>query len=63
MLLSLLKHYLKLYVTDTALKVSRSLYFFTTSIFHGVENYFLGLWGMGIFDAIFVYCYANWSLE
>ena len=40
MLFSLLKHYLELYITHTALKVSRSLYYFTTSIFHGVENYF-----------------------
>ena len=39
---SLLKHYLELCITDTALKVSRSLYCFTTSISHGVENYFLG---------------------
>ena len=44
-LFSLLKHYLELYITDTALKVSRSLYFFTTSIFHDVENYFPRLWG------------------
>ena len=44
-LFSLLKHYLDLYITDTALKVSRSLYFFTTSIFHGVENFFPRLWG------------------
>ena len=54
MLFSLLKHYLELYITDTALKVSRSLYCFTTSIFHGVENYFPRLWGTGISDAIFV---------
>ena len=53
MLFSLHKHYLKLYITDTALKVSRSLYFLTTSIFHGVENYFPRLWGTGISDAIF----------
>ena len=53
MLFSLLKHYLELYITDTALKVSRSLYYFTTSISHGVENYFPGLWGTGISDAIF----------
>ena len=52
MLFSLLKHYLEIYITDTALKVSRSLYFFTTSIFHGVENYFPRLWGTGISDAI-----------
>ena len=53
MLFSLLKHYLDHYRSDTALKVSRSLYFFTTSISHGVENYFPRLWGMGISDAIF----------
>ena len=50
MLFSLLKHYLD---TDTALKVSQSVYCFTTSIPHGVENYFPRLWGMGISDAIF----------
>ena len=54
MLSSLLKNYLELYITDTALKVSRSLYSFTTSISHGVENYFPRLWGTGISDAIFV---------
>ena len=47
MLFSLLKHYLD---TDTALKVSQSVYCFTTSIFHGVDNYFPRLWGT---DAIF----------
>ena len=50
MLFSLLKHYLD---TDTALKVSHSVYSFTISIFHGLENYFLRLWGTGISDAIF----------
>ena len=54
MLFSLLKHHLDLNITDTALKVSRSLYCFTTSISHGVENYFARLWGMGISDAIFI---------
>ena len=40
MLFSLLdKHYLDLYISDTALKVSQSLYCFTTSICHGVENF------------------------
>ena len=39
--------------TDTALKVSQSLYCFTISIFHGVKNYFPRLWGMGISDAFF----------
>ena len=53
MLFSVLKHYLDLYISDTALKVSRSLNCFTTSLFHGVENYFPGLWGSGISDAIF----------
>ena len=56
MLFSLLKHYLDIYITDTALKESRSLYCFTTSISHGVENYFLRLWGTGISDAIFLFC-------
>ena len=42
MLFSLLTHYLELYITDTALKVSRSLYCFTTSISHGVE--YRGVW-------------------
>ena len=50
MLFSLLKHHLD---TDTALKVSQSVYCFTTSISHGVENYFPRLWGTGISDAIF----------
>ena len=53
MLFSLLKHHFDLNITDTALKVSRSLYCFTTSISDGVENYFPMLWGMGISDAIF----------
>ena len=52
MLFSLLKHYLDLYISDTVLKVSRSLYCFTTSIYHDVENYFPRLWGMGVSDAI-----------
>ena len=50
MLFSLIKHYLD---TDTAMKVSHSVYYFTTSISHAIENYFLRLWGMGISDAIF----------
>ena len=54
MLFSLLKHYLELYITDTALKVSRSLYFLTTSLFHGVENYFPRQWGTGISDAVLI---------
>ena len=50
---SLLKHYLELYINDTTLKVFKLLYCFTSSISHGVENYFPGLWGTGISDAIF----------
>ena len=53
MLFSLLKHNFEHNITDTALKVSRSLFCFTTSISHGVENYFPRLWSMGISDAIF----------
>ena len=54
MLISLFKHYLGLYITDTALKVSQSLYCFTTSISHGVENFFPRLCGTGISDAILI---------
>ena len=53
MLFSLLKNHFDLNITDTALKVSRSLYCFTTSVSHGVENYFPRLWGTGISDVIF----------
>ena len=53
MLFSLLKHYLDLYITDTALKISQSLYCFTTSISYGVRKYFPWLWDTGISDAIF----------
>ena len=53
MLFFLLKQHFDLNITDTALKVSRSLYCFTTSISHGVENYFPRLWGTDISDAIF----------
>ena len=37
MLFSQLKHYLELFITDNALKVSPSLYCVTTSLSHGVE--------------------------
>ena len=53
MLFSPLTHYLECYITNTALKVSRSLYCFTMSISDGVENYFPRLWGAGISDANF----------
>ena len=39
--------YLDLYIGDTALKVSRSLYCFTTSICHCVENHFPRAVGYG----------------
>ena len=38
MLFSPFQHYLDLYITDTALKVSQCLYCFTTSVSHGVET-------------------------
>ena len=53
MLYSLLKHYLDPYLSDTALKVSQSLYHFTF-VCHGVENYFPRFWGTGISDAFFI---------
>ena len=46
-------HYLELYITDSAVKVSRFLYWFTTYISHGVENYFPRLFHTGISDAVF----------
>ena len=55
--LVVLKHYLD---TDTALEVSQFVYCFTTSISHGVENYFPRLWGTGISDAIFSYDKDIW---
>ena len=51
MLFSQLKHYLDLYITDTALKIFQSLYCFITSISHGVENYFPRLWDLGFSGA------------
>ena len=53
MLFCLLKYHLELYITGTAVKVSRSVYCFTTSMFHGVENYFPRLWSTGNSDAVF----------
>ena len=63
MLFSLLKHHWDLNITDTALKVSRSLYCFSTSVSHGVENYFPRLWGMGISDARWHTCNKKDSYE
>ena len=40
------------YLCQVYLKVSQSLYYFTTSISRGVENYFPRQWGTGISDAI-----------
>ena len=45
--------FLEVYVTDTALKVSRSLHCIITPVSHGVENYFPRLWDTGISDTIF----------
>ena len=53
MLFSLLKRHLDLYITDTALKVSKSVCCFSTFISHGIEIYFPRLWVMGISDDIF----------
>ena len=59
MLFSLLKHYLD---NDTALKVSQSVYCFTTSVSHGVENYFPRQSGTGIFDTIFdLLCHGQFA--
>ena len=59
LLFSLLKHY----ITDTALKVSRSLCCFTTSLSHCVENCFPRLWGTGISDAILIPFFYCWSYK
>ena len=55
MLLSLLKHHLDHYITDTALKVLRSLYCFTTSISHHVQLFpqVTGVW------ASLMLCFSN----
>ena len=51
--LSLRCYFLYLNIIWTlTLKVSQSVYCFTTSISHGVENYFPRLWGTGISNAI-----------
>ena len=55
MLFSLLKHYLEIYITDAALKVSRSLYCFPATVSLRVKNYIPRLWGTGISDAIFFF--------
>ena len=34
--------FLELYITDSALKVSRTLYWYSASVSHGVENISLG---------------------
>ena len=66
MLFSPFKHYLDLHITDTALKVSRSLYRFTTNISHGAEKTISQAVGYGhllcyfIFFHLFHIC---WFLE
>ena len=57
MLFSLLQHYLDFYISDTAESVPVFVLFFTTSIYHGVENYFPRLWGTGISDAILYFMF------
>ena len=42
----------RFYITDFVVKASWSLYCFTSSVPHGVKNYFPRLWGMIIFNAI-----------
>ena len=42
------------HITLISVKVSRSLYCVTSSVYHGVVNYYPGLWGTGIADGIFV---------
>ena len=41
------------FTSGFSLKVSQSVYSFTTSIFHDVENYFPRLWGTGISDVVY----------
>ena len=60
MLFSVLKHYLD---TDTALKVCHSVYCFSISIPHGIENCFFRLWGMGISDGIFFFRVSDSNKE
>ena len=47
----------------TALKVSQSLYCFTTFRCHGVENYFPRLWGTGISDAILWFILGRYNIH
>ena len=49
------------YVIQFALNVSQSLYCVTSSISHGVINYFPRLWGTGISDAIFIHLHNYYS--
>ena len=62
MLFSQLKHYFDLNITDTALKVSRSLYCFTTSICHGVETISPGC---GVRASLMLFCERcmNWTIQ
>ena len=57
MLFSLLKHYLDLYISDTALKVFRSLY---CLLYVMVLKLFPRLWGMGISLVLFFYVGSVW---
>ena len=51
------------HVTLFALKVSRSLYQVTDSVSHGVVNYFPGLWGTCISDAVLSILYQAFPFK
>ena len=52
MLYSLLKHYLELFITDIALKVSRSFTVSPLLYLMVLKTFFPRLWGKGISNAI-----------
>ena len=58
MLFSLLKHY-----SDTALKVSQSVYCFTLLYLMVLKTISPRLWGMGIFNAIFAHEIGIFKLQ
>ena len=49
----------RFYITDFVVKASWSLYCFTSSVSHGVKNYFPRLWGMIIFNATSILFYKK----
>ena len=56
MIFSLLTHNLELHIIDTALKVSRCLYCFTTSISHGVKTISPGC---GVRASLMLFCFSD----